>query len=99
MQKSLNEITAEDLKQCKELAAVLLTPVQISIILEINTMEFIMAIRDEESDVYKSFTAGRLQTIADVRGSVIKLAKAGSSPAQTMAMDMIKFSELKINER
>jgi hypothetical protein len=52
--------------------------------------------QDQESDFYKAYYKGRLQSEYDLRKSVVKLAKSGSSPAQTMAMDMLNKSKLKM---
>jgi hypothetical protein len=91
MQKSLSDIT--------DLASLFFTPREIAIMLEMPADEFVAACQDENSEEYKAFQSGRLQSEVDLRKSIIKLAKSGSSPAQTMSMDLLKQSKIKILDR
>ena len=99
MLKSLNEITEEDLTEIKNLAALFFSPREIAVMREIKLVAMITATEDEESKVYEAFYSGRLQSEMELRKSIIKLAKSGSSPAQTMALDLFNKSKLKIREK
>ncbi len=99
MQKSLNDITPEDLQQIEALAALFFTPKEIAVMLEIKQKEMAEAIDDEDNDVYRAFQGGRLQSEADLRKSIVKLAKSGSSPAQTMSLDLLTKSKIKMLDR
>ncbi len=96
MQKSLNDITAEDVKEIERLAGLFFTPKEISLMLEINPSGFFSACSVEENKIYNAFQGGRLQGEVDLRTSIMKMAKAGSSPAQTMTLDMLKQSKIKL---
>lgn len=94
MPKSLNDIT--DMKEVEELAAVYFTPKEIATIIEVPFAEVEAALCEEGSLFYLAFHKGRLQSEYDLRKSIVKLAKSGSSPAQTMAMDLLQKSKLKM---
>lgn len=94
MPKSLNDIT--DLKEVEELAMVFFTPLEIATIIEVPFAEVEVALCEEDSLFYKAFHKGRLQSEYDLRKSIVKLAKSGSSPAQTMAMDLLMKSKIKM---
>lgn len=99
MQKSLNDITEEELKQIRELAALFFTPREVAIMQELPIGDFVLVCEDPSSRIYNAFHAGRLQSEVDVRTAIIKLAKSGSSPAQTMALDLLKTSKVKMLDR
>ncbi len=99
MQKSLNEITEEDLQKITDLAALFFSPREIAIMLEIPADDFIILSALADSKIYNAFQSGRLQSEVDLRRSIIKLAKSGSSPAQTMSLDILKLSKVKMLDR
>lgn len=99
MQKSLNDITPAELEEVKKLAALFFTPREIAIMLELPQSDFVAACDQEGTACYNSFFAGRLQSEVDLRTSTIKLAKAGSSPAATMAMGLLNQSTIKMMDR
>ena len=98
MLKSLVDITDEDLLEIKNMAAVFFTPKQIATALEIDQASFIEECRQEGSNCYLAFEGGRLLSEFELRTSIVKLAKSGSSPAQTMALEMLKTSTMKMME-
>lgn len=99
MLKSLNDITQEDLGQIEVLAGLFFTPAEIALMLEMKVQDMKDEMQDEESDIYRAFNCGRLQSEADLRKSIVKLAKSGSSPAQTMSPDLINKSKAKMLDR
>lgn len=78
------------------MAAVFLAPAEIAIMLELDVLEVKAAMQDEAHPFYRAFFKGRLQSEFDLRRSIVKLATSGSSPAQTMAMDLLNKSKLKM---
>ena len=99
MLKSLNDITTAELQEVSAMAAVFFTPKQIAIALEFELDDFVNACLENGSDCYNAFEGGRLKSEYEVRKSVMQLAKAGSSPAQTMALEMIKNSIMKMMDK
>lgn len=88
----------EILQQVRELAKLFFTPKEIAIILELDDF-FGMQCLDESSPAYKAYMAGKLQSEMELRKNILQLANSGSSPAQTMALDMLKQTNLKILDR
>ncbi len=99
MEKCLNDITADELTSVCDLSALFFTPKEISLQMELRYSDVIEAMEDESSGFYQQFYKGRLQSEVELRKSVIKLAKSGSSPAQTMAMDILNKSKVKMLEK
>lgn len=96
MLKSLNDITDQDLKEVESLASLFFTPKEIALQLEIEEELILSAVDDPTTGIYRAFQCGRLQSEMELRKSIIKLAKSGSSPAQTMAMDLLMKSKIKM---
>jgi len=88
--------SVEQLKAVRELASLFFTPKEIAVMQEWPIEEFEGDCKEEGSGAYNAFFSGRLQSELDLRKSIIKLANSGSSPAQTMAMDMLNKSKLKL---
>lgn len=100
MEKYLNEPTDELYEDIKKLSALFFTPREIAVMLEIKPVElFVMECELDTSKYYEAFFSGRLQSESDLRASVIKLAKSGSSPAQTMALEIFNKSKIKMLDR
>lgn len=86
----------DQLKAVTELSALFFTPAEIAVMQEWPADEFCADCKEKGSAAFNAFYAGRLQSELELRRSIIKLAKSGSSPAQTMAMDMLNKSKLKL---
>ena len=99
MQKSFSDPTPETLAEVKNLAALFFTPREVAMMLELPIGPFIAECEKQESRYYEAFHSGRLQSEVDLRTSIIKLARSGSSPAQTMSMDLLKLSIMKMRDR
>lgn len=99
MPKSLNDITNEDLRLIEELASYFFTPREIGVMVEIDPDDAISQVLAEGNDFYTAYQKGRLQSEMELRKSIIKLAKAGSSPAQTMSLDLLNKSNAKMLDR
>jgi len=96
MQQYSNDL----LKQITDLAALFFTPREVAMMLELDVEHFIWVCDlTPDHEGYKAFHSGRLQSEVDLRKSVIKLAKSGSSPAQTLALDMLLKSKVKMIDK
>lgn len=87
------------LNEVKRLSGLFFSPKEIAEMLELEESEFMLQCNIVGSAAYKSFKGGRYQGEIDVRTGIIKMAKAGSSPAQTMALDLLKKSSVKMLDR
>ncbi|MEP7111198.1 MAG: hypothetical protein ABI760_24595 [Ferruginibacter sp.] len=99
MLKSLTDISPDEFEEIKKLAALFYTPRDIAIILEIDIALFVEGCFEEGSPTWQYFNAGRLLSETELRAAIMKLAKAGSSPAQTMATQMLMNSKMKMLDR
>lgn len=83
-------LTTEQLDKLKEMAAALLPPDEIAILLELPPDQhgsFCEIIKNHQaSPIYLAYHSGRLQTKFELRKMVIKLAKAGSPAAQPLGL-------------
>lgn len=99
MPKSLNDITAEELAEVESLAGLFFSPREISVMMELDVEEIFLQLDTCDGRFYRAFQKGRLQNEVDLRKAIFQLARAGSSPAQTMAMDLLKKSKAKMLDR
>lgn len=99
MLKSLNDITAEELAEVESLAGLFFSPREISLMLELPLPEILEQLDINDGNFYRAFQKGRLQNEVDLRKAIMQLARAGSSPAQTMAMDLLNKSKAKMLDR
>lgn len=88
------------LQQIKEMAAALMPPPEIAILIAIpaDQRDYFCDIckNHRQSPIYESYHLGRLQTKLSLRKTVIKLAVAGSPAAEPLADKYMK--EQTINE-
>lgn len=106
----MNEIQlSEEQKEEIELLAGLWFPVEIiAVIMEIDvalflrhygyneeTISQILHKYNAQSELFKTVERGRLKAEAEVRKSIFDMAKAGSSPAQSMAKEIIRESQIR----
>jgi hypothetical protein len=99
MLKSLNDITEQMLDEIKEYASYFFTPKEIALMVEIEEAFFIECMGDQNNAIYRKFQTGRLTSEMELRKCILKLAKSGSSPAQTMSMDILNASKIKMLDR
>lgn len=95
MLKSLNDISDDLLLQVKDLSGCFFTEKQISEFLEIDYDFFLQCMDDEDNKLRRAFFEGWMQAEFDLRKCILQLAKAGSSPAQTMASNILDKATLK----
>lgn len=82
------DITDEIKAKIEEYASLLFTPDDIVIILGLDASEF-NGMRFKEDDFRIPYMRGKLLKEAEIRKSILKMAVAGSSPAQIIAKDYI----------
>lgn len=75
------EITNDELEQVQSLAAVLMKPTEIAIILKRNVSEFMLEINAGTGEVFEHYTRGILLVKADINTRIIALAQTGSQTA------------------
>ena len=89
----------EQLTQVRELARHFFTPKEIAIYLQVDIPAFMDAVMDEADPVFLAYQGGVLQTKYDINKQVLQLANSGSSPAQLMALGMMKDAKMKEADR
>ena len=99
MPKSLNDITEQELEEVKRFAALFFTPKEIAMIMEFDIVKFMTACTIEGDKCFNAFNGGRLLSEAELRTSIVVLAKSGSSPAQTSALDLLSKSTIKMMDK
>lgn len=81
-------ITSPDvLGQIETLAAHLLPPTQISVVLDDESLAESLTIPGSEP--YRAYQRGKLKAKLELHKSVLQLARQGSGPAQTLAIQML----------
>lgn len=93
MPKCLNELSQEEFAQIKHLASLFFIPEEIAIMLELDDKECIEQSKIKGSPFFNAYHGGRYEGEIKVREGIVTMAKAGSTPAQTIAMDLIKKSK------
>ena len=91
----MNKYSAEQLKEVEEFAAKLMPPAEVAVIVGIPEEVFQTELMDADSEISLAYLRGQLLTKAEMHESIIKLAKQGSSPAQTLALKMLRDAEIK----
>lgn len=99
MQKSLNDIGEETLKEIENLASHFFTPREIAMMLELNEEDFVKAVIEENIEPVRRFKKGWMQAEYDLRHCIKQLALSGSSPAQNMMMELFKSARLKMLDK
>jgi hypothetical protein len=72
------------IEEIENLAGLQFTKKEVSIITQIPMSKF-----EEDTDENRAFLRGCLKAIAEVRQSILKMAKQGSSPAQNNYLKLI----------
>lgn len=83
------KLTKEDLTEVENLAAIFFHPDEVAIVLGLNRADLEDELLDEEGEVYQAYQRGKLKSKAELRKSILTLAKQGSGPAQTLALRVL----------
>jgi hypothetical protein len=78
------ELSEEELCMIESMGANGFTPDEIAEVLELNTHAFKHYFSDHDGVIYKRYRKGYLKAQLDLRERIMKDAKHGSSPAQTL---------------
>lgn len=87
----------ETIEKIKEFAGLLLTPDQISILLDIDAQQFKTTLRDTTNPITKAYNLGKTEIILEIRKQEIQLARLGSPMAVELFNNFIL--EQKIGEK
>lgn len=93
------DLTEQQLQQITDLAGLFFTPREIAVIMELPADLLITGVEVDSSHIHKAFWRGRLKEEYNIRSKVKKLADSGSSPAQTMMIEIINESAIKMMDR
>ena len=88
----------KQLQEITNLAALFLSPKEIAVMMEWDEDLFLNDVKKVGNAAYVAYQKGRLQSEVDIRTSVIKMAKAGSTPAQAMALKFLSDLTIKEND-
>lgn len=77
-------LSEEQVQEVEELA---------SLFFSLDEIELIMGVNAEDPAFRKAYKRGSLKSEAEIRRSIIQLAKDGSSPAQAMAWKMVESNK------
>lgn len=89
----MTTLTAEQKTKIEELGACFFTADDITIILGLDAAEF-NNLRFQQDDFRIPYMRGKLLKEAEIRKAILKMAVAGSSPAQFLAKELIEKSNL-----
>ncbi|MDO4755846.1 MAG: hypothetical protein Q4A54_05850 [Parabacteroides sp.] len=82
-------LTKEQLEAVESMGYLLLAPSYCSINLEVDDTDFVLALRDPSSAVYKAYYRGYIRQLVETRQAIIKAAHNGSNPALEQLMGFI----------
>ena len=83
-------LTDEELKALTQYAELFFSIHQCALLLEKDPLEFKKLVNDENSPAGKAYLRGHLLSQTKLRKAVIKMAEAGSNPAQGMMRDFMQ---------
>ena len=87
-------ISEEILKEIEKFGSLAFTPQQVALVTEIPEEEFMNALEDKTSEIYRSYYKGVYTREAELRTVVFDQALSGSTPAQTIANSYINKLKL-----
>ncbi|QXN68081.1 terminase small subunit [Microcystis phage Mae-Yong924-2] len=83
------QLTAEQLTTLNNCGQLLLPPADVAFYMQLDADQVELLLTDRGHAGYEAYHAGRIETELALRASILKFAKAGSSPAQTMAKQLL----------
>lgn len=84
------ELTSEELSQLTQFAEHFFSIYQCALLLEKDPFEFKKLAHDETTDVGKAYLRGHLLSQMKIRKAVMKMAEAGSNPAQVLMKQFLQ---------
>ncbi|MBC6698073.1 hypothetical protein [Hymenobacter sp. BT190] len=83
-------MSTDQLSEVERLASLMFSAAEVCLIMNVHLSESAFIADEQELDEFgKAMLRGRLKQEAEVRASIFDNAKAGSSPAQTLATQLI----------
>ena len=82
-------MTEAQLDEVEKFAGLFMKPSDIAIILNIPLADLRAALADSSTNCFQRYHKGKLLSEAELRKSVLTMAKQGSSPAQSLASKLI----------
>jgi len=81
----------EQLKLVEEYASLFFTPEEIAILIDFSDEELKKQLRKKDSDVYRAYMKGKLNTMMNIRRHQITLARNGSPKAEEYLEKLIRL--------
>ena len=88
----------EKLKLIEEYAGLFFTIEEIAILIEIDYDKFKIKLREKQSDVYRAYMRGKLNSIMAIRKNQLLLARNGSPKAEEAVEKLIKTQNISETE-
>lgn len=88
------ELTDKQLVELEELSGCFFSIANIALIMQLDGPALMGEVGGGHGPVHDAYYRGRLSSEAQVRKSILDLAKNGSSPAQNLAVKLIDESKL-----
>ena len=84
----MDELSEDLLLEIQEMASLFFAPETIAQVIGMEKDRFVELLSDASHPAAQAFNKGSIMSEVELRRSVIKLAKQGSSPAQTLSMKL-----------
>ncbi len=88
------EFTEDVLQEIERLAALFFSPKEIATVTGIDKTLFLRDLKIEDSQIFRAYYTGKLKSESELRESIVKLAKRGSSPAQSLLVKILDKVEI-----
>ena len=79
----------EELQQIEEFGGLFFSSDEIATIMGVDRFDLETALQDERHAGFQAYQRGKLRAKAELRKSILTLAKQGSGPAQTLALRLL----------
>lgn len=86
----MRALTPEEIQNLEDFAELLFSDRALAVVMELDPDEFRIAMKMQNGLIFQAVTRARLKSEGAIREGIIKMAARGSTPAQTMAMDLLK---------
>lgn len=89
------QLTNEELLELESLGSAFMDANECAILLQVDADEFKELLADETTEVHQYYHKGRLASVYKTRASIVRQAADGSSPAQALALELIKRIDMR----
>ncbi len=83
-------MTDQEREDLEYFASLLFSDGELAKIMEMDPDEFRLIMKMESGEIYKTVTKARFQSECRIRQGIINMAERNSTPAQTMAIELMK---------